>query len=311
MRLNLSRKRMGCLGVKQDPRNYERKFIFGAGKRPVPDWFEAPILPKIKNQLRTMACTYFSFFGQALPIKVFLMTGEEIIITNEMIFKFWEEGCAQGLGSKKRGAYVQDPCKFLQKNPQVFKTKGGETITVHLDKYFTLEDWEVDEEMYYGGAVLTGSNSRMGASMKNTSSEPYFIEAKKYPINDGHAHSQVGKRRQRRLVNGLWTKVLAYVHPNSWGENWGDIGYMYSGEDVQKPLFDRVGFTLTIALGEEVIPPPVGFPDINANSFYYEAIIKAVDKGILEGYPDGTMRPGGPVSRAELAVILDRLKLLG
>ena len=314
MFINFSRKRkLGCLGTKQDARNYERKFLFGAGDRPVPGYFEAPIAPVIKKQGQTMACTYFSFFGQALPIKIFMESNEEIIVTNERIMEFWNEGCSQGLGNKKNGAYVQDPCKFLQKNPQEFQTKSGKTITVSVDKYFVLDDWEADEEMYYGGVVLTGSNSRMGASMKTTGSSPYFIEAKKRPISDGHAHPQIGKRKQERYdpIKRVWEKVVAHVHPNSWGDKWGDGGYMYSGEDVQKPLFDRIGFTIKIKFEGEVIPPPVGqFPDIEKNSYYYESIIKASNKGILNGYPDGTMRPGAPVSRAELAVILDRLKLL-
>jgi len=315
MRLNLSRKRKpkGCLGVRQDVRNYERKFLFGAEAREFPNLFEAPVKPDISDQAQTMACTYFSFFAQALVIKVFLEVNEHIIVTNEMIMGFWDEGCIQGLGNKKTGAYVQDPCEFLQKNPKTFKTKSGKMITITVDKYFTLEDFEADEEMFFGGSVLTGSNSRMGASMKNTSSAPYFIEAETHPISDGHAHPQVGKRKvpQYNKEKGLWEDIVSHVHPNSWGERWGDDGYMYSGPAVQIPLFDRIGFTITVAFSGEVVPPPIGqFPDIEPGSYYYESIMKAVNKGVLQGYPDGTMRPGAPVSRAELSVMLDRLSLL-
>jgi hypothetical protein len=37
-------------------------------------------------------------------------------------------------------------------------------------------------------------------------------------------------------------------------------------------------------------------------------IIWAKERGIMEGYPDGTFRPDQPVTRAELAVILHRLE---
>ena len=37
---------------------------------------------------------------------------------------------------------------------------------------------------------------------------------------------------------------------------------------------------------------------------------KAKDKGILKGHQDGSMRPDEPVTRAQIAVILDRLGLL-
>lgn len=37
------------------------------------------------------------------------------------------------------------------------------------------------------------------------------------------------------------------------------------------------------------------------------AILRCMERGLLKGYPDGTFRPDQPVTRAELAVILDRL----
>ena len=40
------------------------------------------------------------------------------------------------------------------------------------------------------------------------------------------------------------------------------------------------------------------------------SIIKAMDKGVMNGYPDGSFRPNDTPTRAELAVILDRLGLL-
>lgn len=39
-------------------------------------------------------------------------------------------------------------------------------------------------------------------------------------------------------------------------------------------------------------------------------IKKAIKAGVMEGYPDGTWRPEQPVTRAELALVLDRLGVL-
>lgn len=39
-----------------------------------------------------------------------------------------------------------------------------------------------------------------------------------------------------------------------------------------------------------------------------KAIRRVMDKGIMQGYPDGSFRPNEPVTRAELATILDRLE---
>jgi hypothetical protein len=38
------------------------------------------------------------------------------------------------------------------------------------------------------------------------------------------------------------------------------------------------------------------------------AIRRAISRGLMQGYPDGSFRPDQPVTRAELAVILDRLE---
>lgn len=42
-----------------------------------------------------------------------------------------------------------------------------------------------------------------------------------------------------------------------------------------------------------------------------QSIRRVIGHGFLKGYPDGTFRPEQPVTRAELAVILDRLELEG
>ena len=38
------------------------------------------------------------------------------------------------------------------------------------------------------------------------------------------------------------------------------------------------------------------------------AIRRCMARGLLKGYPDGSFQPDKPVTRAELAVILDRLE---
>ena len=38
-----------------------------------------------------------------------------------------------------------------------------------------------------------------------------------------------------------------------------------------------------------------------------DAIRRCIERGLLKGYPDGSFQPDKPVTRAELAVILDKL----
>lgn len=56
--------------------------------------------------------------------------------------------------------------------------------------------------------------------------------------------------------------------------------------------------------GEQPVPD---FPDLAPDHWAYQTIRVAVANGVLRGYPDGTIRPDSPVSRAEVAVVFDRL----
>ncbi len=73
-------------------------------------------------------------------------------------------------------------------------------------------------------------------------------------------------------------------------------------------LFLGIGSTLAATqLGSEV------FPDVPEGSYYDKAVGDLYAAGILKGDPSGTYRPGDAVNRAELAVVIDRLRdeLLG
>lgn len=54
------------------------------------------------------------------------------------------------------------------------------------------------------------------------------------------------------------------------------------------------------------IPAPA-FSDLSETHWSYGSMIDAIDTGIIRGYPDGTVRPNEPVSRAEVAAVLSRV----
>ena len=53
------------------------------------------------------------------------------------------------------------------------------------------------------------------------------------------------------------------------------------------------------------------FPDVNASKWYNNAISTLTNGGLLTGYPDGTFRPEGTITRAEFAVIAVRFQFEG
>jgi N-acetylmuramoyl-L-alanine amidase len=54
-------------------------------------------------------------------------------------------------------------------------------------------------------------------------------------------------------------------------------------------------------------PVPVSFRDLSESHWAYSSLVKAVSRGYLLGYPDGTIRPNQPITRAEVSVIFDRI----
>ncbi|GFR39098.1 hypothetical protein PRECH8_23940 [Insulibacter thermoxylanivorax] len=49
------------------------------------------------------------------------------------------------------------------------------------------------------------------------------------------------------------------------------------------------------------------FHDLDESHWAYANLVKAIEAGILEGFVDGTIRPDGEITRAEVIVIIDRL----
>ncbi len=50
------------------------------------------------------------------------------------------------------------------------------------------------------------------------------------------------------------------------------------------------------------------FPDVDQNAYYADAISKVADKGLITGYKDGKFGPNDPVTRGQMAVIMDRFE---
>jgi len=71
--------------------------------------------------------------------------------------------------------------------------------------------------------------------------------------------------------------------------------------------------TLTLILVGSLLGSTVAFAaskffsDVPSNAWYSDAVARLSDKGIINGYPNGTFGPTNNVKRAELAVMLDRL----
>jgi hypothetical protein len=53
-----------------------------------------------------------------------------------------------------------------------------------------------------------------------------------------------------------------------------------------------------------VLPAQATFADVPASDWAFPYVETAVARGVLSGYPDGTFRPGAPLTRAQLTKML-------
>src|SRR5690606_9760148 len=60
--------------------------------------------------------------------------------------------------------------------------------------------------------------------------------------------------------------------------------------------------------GADSDPAPTHeFSDLHADHWGYAIVKKAMEKGYVQGYPDGTVRPDDTISRAEVSALFDRI----
>ena len=83
------------------------------------------------------------------------------------------------------------------------------------------------------------------------------------------------------------------------------IANIFTGKlDMNKPITRAEVVALMDVFLEDSFQQ-TGLTDIRGNRFE-TSIVKAYNSGVIVGYPDGTFRPNSPITRAEMAVILER-----
>lgn len=57
----------------------------------------------------------------------------------------------------------------------------------------------------------------------------------------------------------------------------------------------------------QVEAAPKSFPDVKSNVYYYEDVQNLSGRGVINGFPDGTFKPGNNITRGEVAIILAKI----
>lgn len=72
-----------------------------------------------------------------------------------------------------------------------------------------------------------------------------------------------------------------------------------------KKLFAPIAIVLSLFL---LVPVQAAPPDLPSSHTFYEEMNYLIDKGVIEGEADGSVKPDRPVTRAEAAIMIARLK---
>ncbi|MDG0792730.1 S-layer homology domain-containing protein [Cohnella ginsengisoli] len=102
----------------------------------------------------------------------------------------------------------------------------------------------------------------------------------------------------------------ALVYYDETQAKWTAIGGKHSGGTLAGETDHFTKFAVILVDDEPTSEPPIPVPTDIAGHWAEQEIESAVAKGIIAGYPDGTFRPNLPVTRAEFAVLLNRVLAL-
>ena len=306
-------------------KDYLRKFFFGAAERAVPKEFDHSGIYESTNQEQKMDCV-FEGTVMHLAIKYFLETGKKLVVNTNVAWRLaslaamLKDEDGDPLFDEKRGAHINAGLQTTRKSKGfVMKNEDGDEILCEVEKFFYVDNDELDEEIFYGGSVISGVSSRIGIDISPAKYRPYFARLKTSNKNDGHCIIKTGKQKvdfwetSREKALGLTRKVMARVLKNSYGKKWGNNGSFYLTEKGDRSTFRNIGsvakFTnLTRKEGE--VKKQELFKDVGEKSAFYKSIKKAKESGVMTGYDDGRFGPSENITRAHMAVILDRLGLL-
>jgi hypothetical protein len=87
-------------------------------------------------------------------------------------------------------------------------------------------------------------------------------------------------------------------------------GYYENGESIFKPnqSITRAEFTAIAQRFDEIVNGNRNpFSDLSDDHWAYFYILSAYEKGWIGGYPDGSFKPGNPITRAEVVTIVNKM----
>ena len=280
----------GVIPSPEDKRDWriDRCMDMPVGSASFPKTYSVPWLPEVKDQEQTNSCTAFVLaliFECIYKLIYGDMSGFSTgyLYGNRIETEYKDEG--EIMRDAVKGACIHGNVKscLWDNNFEVPKA-----IEVFEAAYPKLKDFS--KKLIKGYVRIRGEDEAKAHLMKY--GIPLFASAQIRHVNplskskDYHALAITG-----------WLRNGDFKCRNSWGK------YDCANPEIEYENFNEIW---------GVIPnmDKIKFTDVADGMWYTEAIYNQVEKGTLQGFPDGTFCPDAPITRGQAAVILERLDRL-
>lgn len=155
-----------------------------------------------------------------------------------------------------------------------------------------------------GNGVTTGTEVYVTTSEKGTTVEENILKG---IASLGYKNRGV-KRKNYSVINHCKSKgISAALLEVCFIDDADDMKiYAAKKDKIAEAIVN--GIAAGFNLKKTEVKETTLYKDVPTNHWAYEGIKYATEKGYMTGYPDKTFKPEQPVSRAELATILKRIK---
>lgn len=186
----------------------------------------------------------------------------------------------------------------------------------------TTAQWEAihigSENAALTQAVLHTSDNRNGTASANTSTGSSTASSGDFPstppdkTNSSQANSASSASGSTPASSP--SSAIRSLHGNAWyapAMEWAYTNSIINDADYHAPLNNCPRSSIVLYLWRaKGCPSATGkqnFPDLSSSALYYDAVQWAVEAGIVNGFADGSFRPTGTLTRAQLVTILHRM----
>lgn len=165
---------------------------------------------------------------------------------------------------------------------------------------------DVDPDAYYYDAVEWGSENGIvrGYSESEFAPDDFCTRGQIVTFLYRHAGSPEvsGECEFADVYDGDYKAAIIWAAENGIAQGYGDGTF---GPDDTCTRAQAVTF-LYRYIGMQTHSDSLGFSDIDAGDYYYDAIIWAAERGVAQGYGDGTFGPDDTCTRAQIVTFLYR-----